>query len=185
MNNARRLALASAGLTATAALIYGTKRLRSRHPAEIKTVAHVDLDRYQGRWFEIARYPTPFQSHCAKNTTAEYSLRPNGRLYIENRCTTEDGRSEMTRGEATVADLTTNAKLRVKFSPLMRGGDYWIVDLSPNYRYAVVSEPTRSFLWVLSRTPALDDETYGEICTRLFDSGFDLDRLERTVQDGV
>ncbi|MGZ3517337.1 MAG: lipocalin family protein [Vulcanimicrobiaceae bacterium] len=185
MNTARRLALAGAGLTAIAALLYGAKRLRSRHRAEIKTVAHVDLDRYQGRWFEIARYPTPFQRRCAKNTTAEYTLRPNGRLYIENRCTTEEGYGEVSRGEATVVDTTTNAKLRVKFSPLMRGGDYWIVDLSPNYRYAVVSEPTREFLWILSRTPSLDQETYGEICTRLFDSGFDLDRLQRTTQDGA
>jgi apolipoprotein D and lipocalin family protein len=185
MNTARRLALAGASLTTTAALVYGARRLRSKHPTEIKTVAYVDLERYQGRWFEIARYPTRFERRCAKNTTAEYTLRDAMHLYVENRCTNAEGHGEVGHATATVVDTTTNAKMRLKYSALMPAADYWIIDLSPNYRYAVISEPKREMLWILSRTPSLDNETYDDICMRLFDRGYDLDRLQRTVQDGA
>lgn len=149
----------------------------------LPTVASVDLGRYMGRWFEIARYPAWFQRKCAKNTTAEYALRPNGTVSVENRCTTAEGRVNVARGTARIADPATRAKLKVKFSLFMPAGDYWIVDLDPGYAWAVVGEPRRRYLWILARRPVLDEPTFQGICERLRTWHYDPQRLIRTVQD--
>lgn len=162
---------------------FGRKARRHRTPP-LEAVAFVDVERYMGRWFEIARYPMRFERDCAKNTVAEYALR-NGGVRIENRCTAADGRIICARGSARIADRATNAKLKVKFSPFMPGADYWIVDLDPAYRWAVVGEPKRRFLWILSRTPAMDEAEYGAICARLREQYYAPERLVRTVQDGA
>lgn len=153
---------------------------RKRRP--LPTVAYVDLPRYLGRWFEIARYPAFFERDCAKNTTAEYSVMASQRVRVENRCTTKDGHVKATAGVATVADERTNAKLKVRFGLLARG-DYWIVGLDPDYRWAIVGEPGRRFLWILSRSPQLDEQTYASICATLPQIGYDPSQLVRTLQD--
>jgi len=172
------------GAGLAAALVYRLARPGAESLPALETAAHVDLERYQGRWFEIARYPAPWQRCCAKNTTAEYALRRDGSVVVENRCTTAAGRVIVARAVATVADAATNAKLKVKFNPFLPAGDYWIIDRDAEYRYAVVGEPRRRFLWVLSRTPSLDDATFAHIRARLTERSYDPQRLERTPQDG-
>lgn len=182
-SNARNLALAGAGAGLTAAFLW--RGARARRVPQLRTVDFVDLERYAGRWFEIARYPTPFQRKCAKNTTAEYALGKRRTVSVENRCTRSDGGTECIRGTARIVDASTNAKLKVKFSPFMPPGDYWIVDLDAAYRWAVVGEPKRRFLWILSRTPGLDEYVYAGICERLRAQNYVPERLIRTPQDGA
>lgn len=148
----------------------------------LDVVEFVDLTRYAGKWYEIASYPQIFQAGCT-GTTAEYTLRDDGTVKVVNTCNTGslDGPVNRIEGTARVADATTNAKLNVSFFPPFEA-DYWIIDLGPDYEYAVVSDPSRRSLWILSRTPTLDDATYQGILDRVSAKGFDLDRLVRTLQ---
>ncbi len=150
--------------------------------APLETVASVDVERYMGTWYEIARYPTPFEEGCF-GVTAEYTLQSDGRVRVVNTCRGEDGTTVTSRieGFATVADATTNAKLTVYFF-FPFGAPYWILELGKDYEYAVVGDPSRRFLWVLSRTPVLDEPTYNEILARLPEKGYDPARLELTPQ---
>ena len=148
----------------------------------LAVVDNVDLDRYAGRWYEIARYPNSFERDCV-GVTADYTPRDDGRIEVVNTCieTTLDGPERLIRGSARVADPTTNAKLKVTFFWPFEG-DYWIIDLDEDYNYAVVGEPSRGFLWILSRTPQMDDETYADIIDSLPAFGYDPDRLESVPQ---
>lgn len=157
--------------------------MESKAPPALRTVERVDIPAYMGRWFEIARYPAFFQRACAKNTVAEYALLRNGTVRIENRCTRADGRIAVARGSARSAG-SSGARFKVKFNPFMPAADYWIVDLDAAYRWAVVGEPKRRFLWILSRTPALHGDVLGGICERLRAQHYDPERLTRTPQDG-
>lgn len=150
--------------------------------ADLKTVSSVDLNRYLGKWYEIARYPNRFEKSCASDVTAQYSLRSDGKIEVVNSCRKADGKWKASKGSAKVADKQTNAKLKVTFFwPFY--GNYWIIDLDPEYRYAVVSEPGREYLWILSRTPKLDPALYEAITTRLRQNGFDPDRLIKPPQN--
>ena len=148
----------------------------------LETVEQVDLDRYLGTWYEIARIPQRFQRDCTA-TTATYSLEEDGDIRVLNRCRkgSPDGPLDEAEGRARVVDEVTNAKLEVSFfGPFW--GDYWIVELGPNYEYAVVGHPSRDYLWILSRTPTMDPELYQGILSRLEGQGYDTERLVRTVQ---
>lgn len=148
-----------------------------------RTVEYVDLARYAGQWYEIARYPNRFQRSCLGDVTATYALLPNGKLSVLNLCRSTTDGMERIRGTARVADRKTNAKLKVTFFwPF--SGDYWILDLGSEYEYAVVGEPGRNYLWILSRTPRMDDATYRRIMTRLEARGIDTARLIKTPQSG-
>ena len=148
----------------------------------LETVPYVDLERYSGLWYEIASYPQRFQRGCHK-TTAEYSISERGHVVVVNRCNKDsvDGRQSSIRGKAFVQKNSGNAKLRVQFFWPFRG-DYWIIDLADDYTYAVVSHPNRNYLWILSRTPEMDEKIYSGILGRLKDQGFDLDKLQKTIQ---
>ena len=148
----------------------------------LDTVASVDIDRYAGKWFEIARYPIRAQAGCT-GTTAEYTPLGDGRVRVFNRCLVGslDGRERTIEGSARVVDTTTNAKLAVSFFGPFEA-PYWIIDLDEDYQWAVVGEPTRKFLWILSRTPTLDDAIYTDILSRLPEKGYDPARLEVTLQ---
>lgn len=140
-------------------------------------VAAVDLDRYLGRWYEIARYPMWFQRKCAASM-AEYSRRDDGLIRVVNTCTRVDdtARTKQVAGRARVADQATNAKLEVSFfGPFW--ADYWVIDLDPDYRWAVVGEGRRKYLWILSRTPELPAEELAGVLERLRAAGYDPDRL--------
>ncbi len=159
--------------------------------ASMKTVAEVDLERYVGRWYEISRLPNRFQKGCAGNVTAEYAVRDDGRIDVVNRCRTTAGEEMKAVGVARIVDATTCAKLKVRFAPAflsflpMVWGDYWILDLAPDYRYVVVGEPSRRYLWVLAREPTLDDATYRGILERIEAQGYDPNDLVRTAHDNL
>ena len=143
----------------------------------LDTVSNVDLNRYAGKWYEIARYPNWFQSNCA-SSTAEYTANADGTIGVFNTCLAGDGSVNSTiQGTARVVDPTTNAKLKVTFPRIPFPADYWIIQLGENYEYAVVGEPTRSTLFVLSRTPTLDQDTLNAILSQLTDQGYDPARL--------
>lgn len=140
-------------------------------------VQSVDLDRYLGTWYEIAHYPTFFQGGCA-SSVAEYSLRDDGTIRVFNRCLDADGNQvDSIEGTARVVDPATNAKLVVTFPSAPFPGPYWIIDLDENYTYAVVSDPARLTLFILSRAPTLDSATLDGILDRLVTQGFEPDRL--------
>lgn len=146
--------------------------------AELETVPHVDLQRYLGKWYDIAHFPQAFQSGCSC-TTAEYSLNDDGTLQVVNTCN-KDGKMKISKGVAKVKDKGINAKLAVTFFwPFT--GKYWIIDLARDYSYAVVGHPNRNYLWILSRTKELDAKTYSEILSRVKSKGYDLSKLEKTV----
>jgi len=149
--------------------------------APLQVVPQVDLSRYLGTWHEIASFPQYFQKGCT-GSRAEYRLRDDGDIEVLNSCL-RDGKTDTAKGKAWVVDKTTNAKLKVSFLWPFRG-DYWIIDLGRDYEYAVVSAPSRKYLWILSRTPKMEETTYREIVGRLQDRGFDLAKLKRTEQGG-
>ena len=148
----------------------------------LQVVDHVELKRYLGTWYEIASFPQSFSRGCT-GSTANYSLLEGGDIQVINKCRIDslDGEEKTATGRARVVDATTNAKLEVSFfRPFW--GDYWLVQLEPDYHYAVVGNPSRDYLWILSRTPHLDDATYEEILAKLKADGYPLDRLVRTLQ---
>jgi apolipoprotein D and lipocalin family protein len=164
------------GLVGAAA---GWALANSRAPLE--TVSRVDLNRYLGRWYEIARYPNSFERKCARDVTAEYSIKPDGNIRVVNSCVTSSGSITRSVGTAKTVDRSTNAKLKVTFFwPFY--GKYWIIDLGSDYDYAVVGEPSRKFLWILSRTPQMSNDLYLRITAQLASKGYDASKLMRTGQ---
>lgn len=152
----------------------------SRQPLDV--VPHVDLERYLGTWYEIATIPQSFQKGCV-GVTAEYSLRPDGDIQVVNTCIqgTLDGNVRRVRGKAWVVDKTSNAKLKVRFFwPFW--GSYWIIGLDPDYQWAVVGHPGRKYLWILSRSPQMEDALYGQILELIAGQGYNLSRIEKTLQ---
>jgi apolipoprotein D and lipocalin family protein len=148
----------------------------------LQTVSQVDVKKYAGKWYEIASYPQRFQKGC-HCTTAEYTLSPAGYLIVENKCNrgSVDGHQSYIKGKAFIEKNSGNAKLKVQFFWPLRA-KYWIIDLAADYSYAVVSHPSKKYLWILSRTPTMDDLVYGEILSRLKEKGFDLHQLQLTQQ---
>ncbi len=133
----------------------------------LDVVDSVDLMRYVGRWYEIASYPAWFQKGCT-GSMAEYTLLPDGKIRVINSCRkgSLEGKLKQSKGTAEVVDTETNAKLKVWFFWPFKG-NYWIIDLDPGYQWAVVGEPKRKYLWILSRTPTMDKNLYQEILSRL------------------
>lgn len=144
----------------------------------LPVVERVDLTRYMGVWHEVAKFPNSFQRGCTC-TTATYGLRPDGKVSVLNACGTADGRGRRARGWAKVADPSTNAKLKVTFFwPFF--GDYWILDLDPDYRRVLVGTPDRKYLWILARDRDLPEADYQALVARAAALGFPVARLERT-----
>ncbi len=148
----------------------------------LTTVQHVDLKRYMGLWYEIARYPNRFQRDCESDTTAKYALLENGKVEVLNTCRKKDGGLKDAKGKAKAVD-GSNAKLKVTFFwPFY--GDYWIIGLDPDYRWAVVGEPSRKYLWILSRTAQITEADYEKALEQVRAAGYDESRLIRTKQSG-
>lgn len=143
---------------------------------EPKTVDYVDLKKYAGLWYEVAKIPNRFQSHCVKGTTAKYTFKDNGEIEVINSCIDEDGELDKTEGLARVVDKKSNAKLEVSFFSILGWrpvwGDYWIIGLDENYQWAIVGTPTRKYGWILARQPELDNETLEKIYSILKDQGY-------------
>ena len=171
-------------LTAAAALLLSTVFVHAREP---EAVPSVDLERYVGTWYEQAHLPLFFQRNCVANTTAQYALREDGRIDVVNQCDDADGRRiEATAIARRVGDSTS--KLEVRFAPAflsflpMVWGDYWILDLDPDYRWAIVGSPDRKYLWFLTREQAFPGDRLDALVARAQDMGFDTSKLIRTVQ---
>ncbi len=153
----------------------------------LKTVDKVDLDRYTGLWYEIAKIPNRFQRKCDRGTTAQYALRDDGKIDVLNRCIKKDGNVIEAKGIARVVDTKSNAKLKVSFVRILGislfWGDYWIIGLGEDYDYAIVGTPTRKYGWILSRTQSLSQEKLEEIFNFLREQGYNPDDFEMTNTD--
>jgi apolipoprotein D and lipocalin family protein len=148
----------------------------------LRTVDRVDIDRYMGKWYEIASFPQRFQKGCVASN-ATYILRKDGDVDVLNQCRdkTLDGKLRKATGKAWIVDTQSNAKLKVRFFWPFSGA-YWIIDLGADYQYAVVGHPNRNYLWILSRSPQMDPSTYAGIIERLKKQYYDVTRLNNTLQ---
>nr|WP_232512046.1 lipocalin family protein [Herbaspirillum sp. meg3] len=155
---------------------------------EVVTVPSVDLKRYVGKWYEIARFPNSFQKKCIANVTAEYRARADGDIDVVNRCKVEGGVLDQANGLARITEGSNNTKLQVRFAPAWLAwfplvwGDYWIIDLDPDYSVATVGTPSRDYLWILSRKPALSTAEYEAAVNNATKQGFDTSKLVKTPQ---
>ena len=148
----------------------------------LQTVSSVDLNKYLGKWYEIASYPQTFQKGC-HCTTAEYTMSEKGYVIVENRCNKNSitGKQAYIKGKAFVEKNSGNAKLKVQFFWPFKA-KYWIIDLAGDYSFAVVSHPNKKYLWILSRSPKMDESVYQLIISRLKEKGFDISKLQKTPQ---
>lgn len=162
-------------------------------PAPLETVPSVDVNRYMGRWYQIAYFPNTFQKQCTRDVTADYKLLAYGQIEVINRCGTAEGKTDEAVGRARlqqkrffgipVADPVSTARLEVRFAPAIISwfpgvwAPYWVIQLADDYRYSVVSEPSREYLWILARTPTLSAQDMAAIKTRLQAQGFDVNKL--------
>ena len=154
----------------------------------VKTIASLDVPRYLGTWYEIAKFPNWFQRKCLSNTKAVYSIKSDGNLRVLNSCRQADGDGAEAEGAARQIGAKDSPKLEVRFAPAwlsflpMVWGNYWVIDLDSQYQLAAVSDPRREYLWILSRTPQIDPKAYEELLGRLQAQQFDIRKLELTPQ---
>ena len=149
----------------------------TRKFSTLEVVPHVDLQKYLGKWYEIARLPARFEEGCSA-VTATYSLQEDGGVSVLNECR-RNGKVKRAKGRAKVIDKETGAKLKVTFFwPFY--GDYWIISLGSNYEYSVVGTPNRRYLWILSRTPKMDDKLFSQLIEFVKSKAFDVTNLIRT-----
>ena len=157
--------------------------------SDLATISSLDLPRYLGEWYEIAKFPNRFQRKCTGFTKATYTALPDGRVQVENRCRLADGSTDVAIGVARQVGAANSPRLKVRFAPAflsfipMVWGDYWIIDLDKDYGLAAVSEPGRDYLWILSRTPTVSKPAYDALVARLAGQGLDVRKLERTPQE--
>jgi len=153
----------------------------------LTTVKSVDLEKYVGTWYEIAKIPNRFQSDCAKNTTATYSRNEDGTIKVVNRCVEEDGEIDEAQGVARIVDKINNTKLEVSFVSFLGWrpfwGAYWVIGLEENYQWAIVGHPERKYGWILSRTKSISDETLTEIFSILTEQGYNTEDFEKSIQE--
>ncbi|HVF68499.1 MAG TPA: lipocalin family protein [Pyrinomonadaceae bacterium] len=180
-----RKTIAAAGLL----VLFASTLVRAdkKEKTPLSVVPFVDLTRYSGRWYEIARLPNRFEEKCAADVTAEYTVLGDSRLKVVNRCRRKDGGASEAEGVAKLADKGgASSRLKVRFAPGFLSflpvvwGNYQVIELAPDYGHALVGEPGRKYLWILSRTPRMDEETYGRLTERAAAEGFDVTKLVRT-----
>ena len=168
---------------------FGSSQVMSQQGDQsVKTIAALDVPRYLGTWYEIAKFPNWFQKKCVSNTKAVYTAKSDGNLQVLNSCKTATGETSEAEGLARQIGTKDSPKLEVRFAPEwlsflpMVWGDYWVIDLDPQYQVAAVSDPRREYLWVLSRTPQIDPQVYADLLVRLKKQQFDIQKLELTSQ---
>ena len=178
-------------MTAGLLTIWLMASVQAERQGPVRTVDAVDLGRYLGDWFEIARFPNRFQRTCAGDVQAGYARRPDGRIDVINRCRTANGNVIEARGIARVVDSRTSAKLKVRFAPAALSflpfvwGDYWILGLADDYSWAVVGSPDRDYLWILARTPMPDPGRFASAVAVARANGFDVERLTKTSHTAI
>jgi apolipoprotein D and lipocalin family protein len=148
----------------------------------LKTVESLDLMKYSGLWYEISSFPQKFQRGCC-GTTAKYTLSEKGYVIVENTCFKDSltGKVKRIKGKAFVEKNSNNSKLKVQFFWPFKG-KYWIIECDSSYAYAAVGHPNRKYLWILSRSPKMDEVTYEKILSRLREKGFKTSELRKTQQ---
>lgn len=160
---------------------------QEKETPQLVTVKHVDLERFIGLWYEIAKIPNSFQDQCAYGTTAEYKIDDDGDIIVTNSCYDDEGKIDVAEGLAKVVDKKTSAKLEVNFFSILGirpfWGDYWIIGLDDNYQWAVVGTPNRKYGWILSRTPSLPDSTMKNIFEILKSQHYNSDDFELSKQN--
>ena len=163
-------------------LISGCSSIPNKATPEFQVVSYVDIERYLGKWYEIALYPNWFEKGCF-GSTAYYEMLEGGHIKVTNQCRMHGPEGELNEaiGIATIADGKSNAKLKVQFFWPFKG-DYWIIDLDKDYQYAIVSEPDRQYLWILSRSPNMDAQTLETLKGKIRSKGFDLTYLKQTLR---
>lgn len=167
-----------AGIFSAAMVLGLAVDVKSAGKVPLETAKQVELTKYLGLWYEIARFPVWFQK-SNEAATADYSLRKDGNIKVLNTAFkgSLSGETRTIKGKAWVVDKATNAKLKVQFFwPF--SGDYWIIQLGDNYEYAVVGAPKRDYLWILSRTPNMDEALYQKILKKLAEEqGYDVNKI--------
>ncbi|MFZ4723952.1 MAG: lipocalin family protein [Paludibacter sp.] len=144
----------------------------------LRPVDSVDLKRYSGTWYELASYPQFFERGCI-NVKATYTPK-DGYIEVFNQ-SLKDGNPNDIKGKAFVVENSGNAKLKVQFFWPFKG-DYWIIDLADDYSWAVVSDPKRETLWILSRTKQMDELLYNTLIDKLVKNGFESDKIVKMIQ---
>lgn len=154
----------------------------------LHTVEKVELDKYLGVWYEVARKPMYFQNKCDRDVSATYTLNENGNIGVDNRCYTKDGQLNQSIGEAFIQNAPFNTKLKVSFLPesvrwLPIGrGDYWVLKIDDAYQTVLVGEPRRRYLWVLSRSAQPDQAVVKEYLDYAQSIGYDIGDVIHTKQ---
>lgn len=174
----KRVAVGCFMLWLNIGLLYGAEKM-----PELKTVEYVDIQKYMGTWYEIAKFPQWFEKGLV-GVKANYTLLSNGKVRVINSGYKKDfnGKLKIAKGKAWIVDKKTNAKLKVSFFwPF--AGNYWIIDLGKDYEYAVVGYASREDLWILSRKPQMEESLYNGLLKRIQEKGFDLSRIEKTTQE--
>ena len=185
-----RLRSACYGFLTTALLVCSVTSHAQALPP-VQTIASLDVPRYMGTWFELAKFPNVFQRKCVGNTRAVYTLNVDNTVQVLNRCRIQDGSTIEALGQAKQMGNATSPVLKVRFAPEWLGwlplvwGDYWVIDLDDQYQLAAVSDAKREYLWVLSRSPKIDQTRYAALLQRLKQQGFDVDKLQVTPQDST
>jgi lipocalin len=149
------------------------------------TVKALDLERYLGTWYEIARFPHSFEKDLV-GVKATYSLKENGKIKVVNQGykNTLDGKLKTATGKAYIPDPNDSAKLKVSFFWFFYG-DYFVMELDEeNYQWAVIGSNSPGFLWILSRSPQMEQSLYEDLITRIKNRGYNLERLEKVPQKG-
>lgn len=189
MNMKKRMGWFGALTLAAGAAALGAQPLAAQeNPLDV--VAKVDFERYAGKWFEIARLPNEFEEDCARDITATYTPRPDGRITVVNRCVEKDGNINEAEGIARRVEGKPPSVLEVRFAPgwlsflPMVWGDYQIIDLAPDYTHAIVGSPDRKYLWFLARDAKMDPALYEKLKARAKAQGFDVSSLIQPEQTG-
>ena len=167
-------------LSAIALMAWATLSAQAAEP--VTSVPQLDISRYAGQWHEIAHLPMFFQRQCVGDIAARYSLDAPGKIGVLNACRTKDGSMDESQGVARPVEGHPG-RLEVRFAPdwlswvPMVWADYWVIALDPDYQWAMVGEPGRRYLWILSRTPSMDDALLERLKRQATDMGYDLKPL--------
>ena len=177
--------LRAAVISFPAAVIAGGALLARRHPVGNPLVPEplrpVSLPDYLGRWYEVARYDQSFETGC-EGVTADYRLRADGKITIVNACRDANGKMRESRGTAKLVPGSNGAKLKVSFFGPFYFGNYWVLDHAPDYSWAIVGEGSGRYLWILSRSPELNDIDLRVLINRAAALGYNTDLLVITKQ---
>ena len=183
----KRFMILALAVVVPAAIAAAKSRNRQKSRQRPAVVPSIDLTRYQGRWYEIARFPNRFEKSCAGDVSATYTLSPDDSIRVLNECRKANGELKHAEGRARQTDKErAPAKLEVRFAPAFLSflpfvwGDYWVIALAPDYSYSVVGDANRDYLWVLSRTPLMDEAQYQQAIHSAAAQGYDVSRLVKT-----